>query len=92
MRFITDLQESEKQILERIVKESSFYRERNRAQAILLSSQGHTIPELTKIFQVDRETITRWFDRFETNRTSGLKDAPGRGRPPKVKPEEKKSL
>ena len=92
MRFIKGLQESDKQELERIIKESSFYRERHRAQAILLSAQGHTINQLSSIFDVDRDTVGKWFDRFEAQTTTGLKDAPGRGRPSKLSIEEKKSL
>jgi len=92
MRFIKDLQESDKQELERIVKESSFYRERQRAQAILLSAQGHTMNQLTEIFKVDRDTVGKWFDRFETQNTTGLKDAPGRGRPSKLNAAQKKSI
>lgn len=90
MRFIKDITALEKEELERLLKESTSFRERHRAQALLLSSQGYRITQLTSIFDVDRDTVSAWLNRFELNRTTGLKDGKGRGRPKKVSDEVKK--
>lgn len=91
MRFIKDLSDWEHQELERLIKESSSYRERMRAQAILLSYKGYSLIELSELFSVDRDTISAWFNRFAKHRTTKLQDAPGRGRHSKLTSSEKKT-
>lgn len=58
---------------------------RQRCHYILLSDQGKSVPEIADIYQVARQSITRWFDRFEANGISGLNTAKGKGRPPIVR-------
>jgi len=36
---------------------------RHRAHAILLSSQGMKMGEIARIFSVDRDTLSEWFNR-----------------------------
>lgn len=91
MRFIKDLSSEESQELERLIKESPSFRERQRAQAILLSHKGYTLIELSELFSVDRDTISAWFNRFDKHRTTQLRDAAGRGRPSKLTSMEKKT-
>ena len=91
MRFIKELSDSTQQELERLVKESPSHRERERAQAILLSHRGYSITKLSELFGVDRDTISAWFNRFIRNGTSQLRDAAGRGRPGKITSVEKKT-
>ncbi|MEL6930980.1 MAG: helix-turn-helix domain-containing protein [Cyanobacteria bacterium J06600_6] len=90
MRLIR-LKSDEKSQLEKIRKTDTRYRVRDRAHALLLSSQGKKIKDLALIFDVDRDTIASWFDRWESGRYEGLLDAPHPGRPPKLSPDEKKS-
>lgn len=90
MRFIK-LDELSKRRLETMRKIDSRYRVRDRAHALLLSSQGLKINEIAAVFGVDRDTISDWYDRWESHGFSGLSDAPGAGRPPKLNPDEKKS-
>lgn len=68
--------------LERITRESPDFIHRRRAQAILFSHQGITIPQMEKLLEVDRDTISRWIDLFEASGPEGLKPLPRAGRPP----------
>jgi transposase len=89
MRIIR-LNEADKSRLDQIRKTDIRYRVRDRAHALLLSSQGKKIKELALIFEVDRDTIASWFDRWESGSYKGLEDALHPGRPPKLSPTEKK--
>ena len=59
---------------------------RRRAQIILLSSQGHTVTEITAILGTARSTIRLWINRFNVAgpaRLYGMRrtgDAPEYGR------------
>ena len=52
---------------------------RKRSQCFLLSNQGRTIIDLASIFDVDRRTIERWFDKWEKEGLNSLSIAAGRG-------------
>ena len=54
---------------------------RQRCHYILLSDRGKKIGEISEIFEVNRLTIGRWFDRYEAEGIAGLHTAKGRGRP-----------
>ena len=58
---------------------------RERCHYILLSGQGKKVLEIADIFQVTRQTITRWFDRYEEAKIEGLHTAKGQGRNPIVR-------
>lgn len=75
------LTEKERAILLEIWRSGSSLRERNRAHAILLSSQGVEIAHLAKIFFVNRDSIGRWLKNWEEEGVSGLKDKDRSGRP-----------
>jgi transposase len=82
MRFIDNLAPETTQLLQKVYQKSQHHRVRQRAQCILLSHQGYTIKELSRIFQVDRITVYHWFDHWESRCFAGLYDRKGRGRPP----------
>ena len=63
MRYIT-LKTEEIEALESSSKNSN-HTIRKRSQCLLLSNQGRTIIDLASIFDVDRRTIERWFDKWE---------------------------
>ena len=86
MRFIQDFAKETIQLLERLYKRSRYPRVRQRAQCILLSSEGYRVSELVRIFRVDRITIYNWFNAWETRRFPGLYDRPGKGNTPKLTP------
>jgi transposase len=52
---------------------------RKRSHCLLLSNQGRTIIDLASIFDVDRRTIERWFDKWEKEGLNSLPIAAGRG-------------
>lgn len=70
--------------------QSKNYREISRCRAMMLSHKGYTINELADIFEVDRDTISSWFDRYESQGIKGLSDAPKSGRPSKLREDQKK--
>ncbi len=59
-----------------------------RAHAILLSNQGYSIPSICGLYGVCRQTVARWFFRWEKHGICGLFDRPGRGRPKKLSVEQ----
>lgn len=81
MRFVK-LSKAELITLQEGHKRGSSYQFRNRCQCLVLSSQGRTVSELSKFFDVTSITVYSWFDRWETAGLIGLMDRPGRGRKP----------
>ena len=58
---------------------------RQRCHYILLSDQGKQVQEIAGIYQVSRQTISGWYDRFEERGIAGLQTAKGQGRHPIVR-------
>lgn len=83
MRYIT-LKAEEIEALESSCK-SSNNTIRKRSQCLLLSNQGRTIVDLASIFDVDRRTIERWFDKWEKEGLNSLPITAGRGVKTKLK-------
>jgi len=65
---------------------------RQRCHYILLSDQGLTIQQIADIYQVGRQTIAGWFNRFEARGISGLHTGKGKGRPPIVRIDNKTEI
>ncbi len=89
MRFIKLKLDQAIELKERMLQ-SKDYREISRCRAMLLSHKGYTINDLADIFAVDRDTVTNWFDKYESEGISGLKDSFRSGRPPKLDDDQKK--
>lgn len=85
MKFIKKLDKQSKATLKDLMKNSSSFKVRKRAHAILLSNKQFKIDELANIFDADRDTISEWLKRWEDKGAAGLKDAPRSGRPRKYK-------
>jgi len=77
MRYVT-LKTEEIEALELNIKNSN-NTIRKRSQCLLLSNQGRTIIDLSSIFDVDRRTIERWFDKWEKEGVKSLPITAGRG-------------
>lgn len=92
MRFVRDLSEETQEILGRIYKQSQHHLARQRAQCILLSFQGWTMPELMQLFGISRKTLYTWLTRWEDERLVGLYDRTGRGRKPTLTDEQKQQV
>lgn len=81
MRFVK-LTETEVMTLQEGHKNGKQFQFRNRCQCLIFSSQGKTVPELVKLFEVSAITLYSWFERWETGGICGLMDKSGRGRKP----------
>ena len=54
-----------------------------RAQMVLLSSRGYTVPQIAAIFEVGEDVVRTWLHRFQHDGPDGLADRPRPGRPPR---------
>ncbi len=84
MKCIDALKVGEKKELKHLMKESGINRVRIRAHAILLSSNGYSIEEISKIYESDRDAVSSWLQRWEQKSFSGLYDDGKSGRPPEI--------
>lgn len=84
MKFISALTEADQRGLEDLHRDGKTHRQRQRAQAVLLSSKGFTLEQLADIFSVDRDTVSGWLDAWQQKGLSGLADAPKPGRRRKI--------
>ena len=85
MRFIK-LSETDLNSLQRGQRYGKHFLFRDRCQCLILSDQGQTIPQLTKLFKVHRVTIYEWFNLWESGGIEALHKKPGQGRRPKLSP------
>ncbi|HEX9005038.1 MAG TPA: IS630 family transposase [Blastocatellia bacterium] len=89
-RFVLPLTTEEREILETTFKTHSSHSARIRAHAILLSDRQFSIDEIAEIFNVHRNTVVEWFERWQKERS--VEDISGRGRKPKLDEEEQKEV
>ena len=83
-RFIESLSAKQVQELQQIRDGGRTKRIRHRAHAILLSHSGKQISEIAEIFQVNRNTVSSWLDRWDADGIDGLADKPHPGAPPRL--------
>lgn len=76
MKFIAPLDEQTQAQLRRLIHDSPNARVRQRAHAILLSSKRYRIDEIADIFEVDRDTVSRWLDNWNQRGTEPLATEP----------------
>ncbi|HEU5319733.1 MAG TPA: helix-turn-helix domain-containing protein, partial [Methylomirabilota bacterium] len=82
-RFVRALGSEEREALARLRRE----RPRTlalRAEAVLLSASGLSVPEIMRRLGASRPTVTGWLSRFERAGVPGLLTRPRSGRPPKL--------
>jgi transposase len=92
LRFVKNVSDEAKAQLTEAFRNAPDFAFRKRAHAVLLSAMGHTINQLQAIFDVDRDTVAAWFDRFEAGGVEGLKSLPKPGRPSIYTPDEVRQL
>ena len=92
LRFVAPLDPQTVDHLKQILRTSPVFRTRQRAHAILLSAKAYRIDQLIEIFEVDRDTITRWLNRWDKDHFDGLDDAPRSGRPHSIPPQEEPAV
>ena len=84
MRYIKNLSKEDQEALKEGHLKGDTPRFRNRCQAILLSYSGYKLGDLSKIYSVKRDTISSWFNQWESHGLTGLKDQARSGRPSKL--------
>lgn len=63
-------------------------RVRRRAHALVLSFQKRSVDEIAAIYQVHRNTVSRWIERWQEGGWETLPDIKQAGRPPLLTPAE----
>jgi len=83
MKFvqITDEQSAALRVLH---KSGQSHRERQRAQAVLLSARGMSLDQLAFVFECDRDTVSSWLDDWQSGGEAALADGAKSGRPPSL--------
>lgn len=84
-RYISNITEEEKKLLEQGFKGGKSHQFRRRCQAILLSFTGQDVHNLSEIFLVKKQTVYEWMDRWETGGIEGLKTKAGQGKKPTLR-------
>jgi len=80
-KFVSPLGPDQVQFLEALAEGDPSRRVRMRAHSLLLSSRGTSIDEIARIYQVHRDTVSSWLDRFAHHGVDGLGDKPRSGGP-----------
>lgn len=88
-RFIGALNAEQREELHRAMKAGN-EQVRRRAHAVLLSARRYSIDQIADIYEVDRDTVMHWLDRWEDQGSAGLDDQAGRGRKPTLNEKEQK--
>jgi transposase len=83
MRYI-ELDETARQELEKVYHTHAKSHVRQRAQCLLLSDQGYSVPMLADIYSTRTHTVRAWFNRWESEGVQGLEIRPGRGLKPVI--------
>jgi transposase len=81
MKYVAPLTENEIHTLHEMQRHHPTRRARMRAHSILLSHQGASIPQIARVYEVDRRSVSLWLDRWQQEGLVGLYDRPHTGRP-----------
>ena len=82
--------ESDSGILNKLAKECKDPRERDRLRALCILSIGYSAGDVSRMFFVDEETLYRWAQRWNEERS--VEDRDRSGRPPALGEKEKKEI
>jgi len=83
-KLVSELNSTQKNDLNKFIENSHNSREIKRATAILMSSKGLKMDLISDIFEVDRDTVSRWIDWWILYGIEGIKDDTHTGRPTKL--------
>ena len=92
MRYTENLIETEKLTLLELMKNHISARARMRAHTVVLSSREFSIDQISSIYEVDRDTVSRWLDDWEKKGVVGLCDEERSGRPKRLTDEEEQKI
>ena len=88
-KFVSKLSETHREELCQAMKTGN-EQTRRRAHAILLSARRYSVDQIADIYEVDRDTVSDWLDRWEDEGVEGLQDQEGRGRKPTLNEKEQR--
>ena len=88
MLYVKELTEEEKITLENMQSNHPTSIVRKRGHSILLSSEGYSIPNITKILGVCRQSVSNWLKLWDCIGIIGLTEKPKSGRPRKLSVQE----
>ncbi|MGI9176071.1 MAG: helix-turn-helix domain-containing protein [Rhodothermales bacterium] len=88
MKFTAPLDNQTREQLRLLMHTSPNARVRQRAHAVLLSSKRYRIDQIADIFEVDRDTVSRWLSNWHERGFEGLSDEAHPGRPRTLDPEQ----
>jgi len=77
-KFVEPLTDAQRERLKDIQKTNPNPRVRMRAHAILLSDKHYSIDQISDIYEVDRDRIAEWMNRWSELQFDGLTDDPRR--------------
>jgi len=83
-KFVAPLPADQVTQLHHILDTSPQKRVRMRAHAVLLSAKGLCIHEIACIYEVHRDTVSSWIDKWTSSGLDALYDRPRRGGPCKL--------
>lgn len=78
--------------LQRLAKRERDGRVRLRLQGVILGRQGRSSREIGAALGVSSRSARDWIKRYNEGGVAALQEQPGRGRPPRLKPEEHASF
>jgi transposase len=84
MKFVPALTETDKEALTHLHSDGPTHRQRQRAQAVLLSAKGYTLEQIADVLDAGRNTVSGWLDQWQAQGLDGLCDAPKPGRRHKI--------
>jgi transposase len=85
---VVRLEENVRQELQALVRSDAPWRQRERAQTILLLGQGRTPEDVAQVLEVNTRTIFERRRAWLARGAESLVDAPRSGAPPHLSPEE----
>ncbi len=63
-KFVSDLSETQREELRQVMKTGN-EQTRRRAHAVLLNARRNSVDQIAVIYEVDRDTLSNWLDRWE---------------------------
>ena len=82
-KFVSPLDKAQIGLLQQIIKDDPSARARLRAHSILLSSKGYGIDDLANMFEISRNTLSSWIDKWEEHGVDSVSDQARSGAPSK---------
>ena len=93
MKFVKKLSSLEEEWLNQIEQsEFSSRRAIQRSQAIRLSNKGYRIVDLSEIYEVSRDTVSRWLESWNKFGFDSVEDRHRSGRPPILESSEQEQI